>query len=161
MILQKVYYFQQMHAGSFNVKVLELYRKITSNKVFQRILLNMSFIDEVLQQPSYGWKNEKGDLVKPSLKQLYREAFSRINIFSTKKNWISLMSWVMTICLLPFFFLFIFKFFSFKLLLVFIVYSMIVLSTHGTIWFHRFCTHKAYTFSHSIWRFIVQNLVIK
>ena len=104
MILQKVYYFQQMHAGSFNVKVLELYRKITSNKVFQRILLNMSFIDEVLQQPSYGWKNEKGDLVKPSLKQLYREAFSRINIFSTKKNWISLMSWVMTICLLPFLF---------------------------------------------------------
>ncbi|HSZ86288.1 MAG TPA: fatty acid desaturase [Puia sp.] len=121
----------------------------------------MSFIDEVLQQPTYGWKNEKGELIKPTLKQLYREAFSRINIFSTKKNWISLMSWVMTLCLLPFFFLFIFHFFSFKLLIVFIVYSMIVLSTHGTVWFHRFCTHKAYTFSHSVWRFIVQNLVVK
>ncbi len=41
------------------------------------------------------------------------------------------------------------------------MYSMIIMSTHGTIWFHRFCTHHAYTFSHSVWRFMVQNLVIK
>jgi sn-1 stearoyl-lipid 9-desaturase len=121
----------------------------------------MSFIDEVLQQPTYGWKNEKGDLIKPTLRQLYAEAFSRINIFSTKKNWISLMSWLMAVCMLPFLFLFLFHFFSFKLLIAFVLYSMIVMSTHGTIWFHRFCTHNAYTFSHPIWRFIVQNLVIK
>src|SRR5271170_5057597 len=121
----------------------------------------MPFIDEVLQQPSYGWKDERGELIKPTLRQLYSEAFSRINVFSTKKNWISLMSWLMATCMLPFLFLFIFHFFSFKLLIAFVLYSMIIMSTHGTIWFHRFCTHHAYTFSHSIWRFIVQNLVIK
>jgi sn-1 stearoyl-lipid 9-desaturase len=121
----------------------------------------MSFIDEVLQQPTYGWKDEKGELVKPTLRQLYTEAFSRINIFSTKKNWISLMSWLMAICMLPFLFFFLFYFFSWKLLIVFILYSMVIMSTHGTIWFHRFCTHNAYTFSHKIWRFMVQNLVIK
>ena len=38
---------------------------------------------------------------------------------------------------------------------------MIMMSTHGTIWFHRFCTHNSYQFSHPIWRFITQNLVIK
>ena len=38
---------------------------------------------------------------------------------------------------------------------------MVVMSTHGTIWFHRYCTHRAYTFSHPIWRFITQNLVIR
>lgn len=38
---------------------------------------------------------------------------------------------------------------------------MIVMGTHGTIWFHRFCTHKSYSFSHPVWRFITQNLVIK
>jgi fatty-acid desaturase len=121
----------------------------------------MSFIDEVLQQPTYGWKDEKGELVKPTLRQLYTEAFSRINIFSTKKNWISLMSWLMALCMLPFLFFFLFHFFSFKLLIVFILYSMVIMSTHGTIWFHRFCTHNAYTFSHKIWRFMVQNMVIK
>ncbi len=52
----------------------------------------MPFIDEVLQQPSYGWKNEKGELIKPSLKQLYAEAFFRVNIFTDRKNWIS-RSW--------------------------------------------------------------------
>ncbi|SRR5579871_258481 len=121
----------------------------------------MSFIDEVLQQPAYGWKNEKGELVKPTLRELFSEMFSRINIFSTRKNWISVMSLLMSVCLLPFFILFIFYFFSIKLLIVFIIYSMIIMSTHGTIWFHRYCTHKAYTFSHRIWRFLVQNLVIK
>jgi len=121
----------------------------------------MSFIDEVLQQPSYGWKNGKGELIKPTLRQLFTEAFSRVNIFATRKNWISLMSWLMAFCMLPFFFAFLFYFFSFKLLLAFILYSMIIMSTHGTIWFHRFCTHNAYTFSHGIWRFLVQNLVIK
>ena len=121
----------------------------------------MPFIDEVLQQPSYGWENSKGELIKPSTRELYAEAFSRINIFKDKKNWISLISWVMAFCMLPFFVLFLVRYFTLLHLLAFILYSMIIMSTHGTIWFHRYCTHKAYTFSHPIWRFITQNLVIK
>lgn len=121
----------------------------------------MAFIDTVLQEPSYGWKDENGNLVVPTVKQLFTEAFTRINIFKTRKNWISLISWVMATCMLPFFLVFIFQYFSWKLVGVFILYSMIIMSTHGTIWFHRYCTHKAYTFSHPIWRFITQNLVLR
>ncbi|MEO7265110.1 MAG: fatty acid desaturase [Ferruginibacter sp.] len=121
----------------------------------------MAFIDYILQKPSYGWKNEMGELIVPSVKQLFAEAFSRINIFKTKKNWISLMSWFLALCMLPFFIVFIFQFFSFKLLLPFILYSMVIMSTHGTIWFHRYCTHKSYTFSNKFWRFVTQNLVIR
>ena len=121
----------------------------------------MAFIDILLQQPSYGWTNAQGELSVPTTKQLFSEAFSRINIFKTKKNWISLMSWLMAVCMLPFFFLFITKYFSWPLFIVVVVYSMIIMSTHGTIWFHRFCTHKAYKFSSPIWRFLTQNLVIK
>lgn len=121
----------------------------------------MAFIDEVLQEPSYGWKDGKGDLIVPTKKQLFEEAVSRINIFASKKNWISLISWLMIICMVPFFVLFLTKYFSWWLVPVFIAYSMIVMSTHGTIWFHRYCTHKAYSFSHPVWRIITQNLVIK
>lgn len=121
----------------------------------------MAFIDEVLQVPSYGWKNEKGELIVPTLKQLYAEAFSRINIFKTKSNWISLFSWVVALCMLPFFLVFIFKYFSFTLLGFFLLYSMVIMSTHGTIWFHRYSTHKSYVFSHPVWRFITQNLVLR
>ncbi len=121
----------------------------------------MAFIDTVLQTPSYGWKNENGDLIVPTTKQLWAEAFNRINVFKTKKNWISLISWLMAACMLPFFFVFITQYFSWKLVAAIVVYSMIIMGTHGTIWFHRYCTHKAYTFRHNIWRFITQNLVIK
>jgi fatty-acid desaturase len=121
----------------------------------------MAFIDNVLQRPAYGWKNETGELIKPTLRQLFSEALTRINIFASRKNWISVMTLVMTVCMLPFLYLFLFHFFSLKLLAVFILYSMIIMSTHGTIWFHRFCTHKAYTFSNKIWRFLVQNMVVK
>jgi stearoyl-CoA desaturase (delta-9 desaturase) len=38
---------------------------------------------------------------------------------------------------------------------------MVIMSTHGTIWFHRYCTHKSYKFSHPLFRLITQNLVIK
>jgi stearoyl-CoA desaturase (delta-9 desaturase) len=121
----------------------------------------VAYIDNVLQTPSYGWKNAKGELVIPTVKQLFSEALSRINIFKSRKNWISFISWLMFACMLPFFFTFMLYYFSWKLLLVFIVYSMIIISTHATMWFHRYCTHKAYTFSHPLWRFIVQNLAIK
>jgi len=121
----------------------------------------MTFIDRVLQVPSYGWKDADDKLIVPTIKQLFTEAFSRINIFKTKKNWISLTSWLMAVCLLPFFILFIVKYFSIKLLAVFIIYSMLIMSTHATIWFHRYCTHKSYKFSNPIWRFFTQNLVLK
>lgn len=121
----------------------------------------MAFIEKILQEPSYGWKDEKGNLIIPTTKQLFKEAFRRINIFNSTTNWISLISWVMALAMLPFFYFFLVEFFSIPLLIFFLVYAMIIMSTHGTIWFHRYCTHKAFTFSHPIFRFITQNLVIK
>ena len=121
----------------------------------------MAFIDEILQKPSYGWSNEKGELVIPTTRQLFAEFFSRINVFRSRKNWISLIGWVMIACMLPFVYFFLFHHFSWLLLGVVIVYAMIVMGTHGTIWFHRYCTHRAYKFSHPVWRFITQNLVIR
>jgi stearoyl-CoA desaturase (delta-9 desaturase) len=121
----------------------------------------MAFIDDLLQKPSYGWANEKGELIIPTKKQLFKEAFSRINIFKTKKNWISLIGWLMIVCMLPFLYIYIVYYFSWKLTALIVLYSMIIMGTHGTVWFHRYCTHKAYKFRNSFWRFFTQNLVIK
>jgi fatty-acid desaturase len=121
----------------------------------------MAFIDKVLHTPSYGWSDENGDLVIPTTKRLYTEAFSRINVFKDKRNWISLTSWLMAVCMFPFFLLFLFKYFSLPLLGAFILYSMIIMSTQATIWFHRYSTHKSFEFRHPIWRFITQNLVLR
>jgi len=121
----------------------------------------MAFIDHILEKPSYGWADERGELIVPSTKQLWRQAFSNINIFKCRKNWITMISWLMAACLAPFCILFITQYFSWPLLVVTVFYSLIIMGTHGTIWFHRYCTHKSYKFSHPFWRIITQNLVIK
>ncbi|GAA4087649.1 fatty acid desaturase [Mucilaginibacter panaciglaebae] len=121
----------------------------------------MAFLNNVLEPPAYGWTDKNGDLAKPTKKQLFNEFFSRLNVFKDKKNWLSFMSWMMIVVLAPTLLIFIFKYFSIKLLIVAFVYSMIIMGTHGTIWHHRYCTHGAYKFSNGFWRFITQNLTLK
>ncbi|MEO6221413.1 MAG: acyl-CoA desaturase, partial [Ginsengibacter sp.] len=86
---------------------------------------------------------------------------SRINIFKTKKNWIALINWLVITCMLPFFIFFLFRYFSFGLLALAFSYSMVIMGTHATVWYHRYCTHRAYKFSNVFWRFVTQNLVIR
>ncbi|MDF2431681.1 MAG: hypothetical protein JWP44_1312 [Mucilaginibacter sp.] len=120
----------------------------------------MAFLDHVLQVPAYGWKNEQGELIKPTSGQILKEFFSRLNILKTRKNWLPAFSWLKVLCLIPFFFLFLFKFFNPWMLLCAFLYSMVIMGTHGTIWHHRFCTHGAYKFRNPFWRFFTQNLTL-
>ena len=61
----------------------------------------------------------------------------------------------------PFFFLFLFHYFTWKLFLIGFIYSMVVLGTHGTVYLHRYSTHHAFTFTNRLWLFVVSNLVLK
>jgi sn-1 stearoyl-lipid 9-desaturase len=124
-------------------------------------MVKTSFIDSILYAPSYGWKDKNGELVTPTTKQLWKEAFSRMNIFKDRKNWISFFSFTMVLCVFPLLYLFLFEYFSWYLLIGIVLYSMPIMGTHGTIWYHRYGTHKSYTFSHPLWRIMTQNLVIK
>jgi stearoyl-CoA desaturase (delta-9 desaturase) len=121
----------------------------------------MAFIERILQQPSYGWKDKEGALVKPTSRQLVSELFSRVNIFASRKNWIAAIGWVWVLCLLPFMVLFFTSYFNWWLLPLMLVWGMIPMSTHGTIWYHRYATHRAYTFTNKFWRFITANLMVK
>jgi stearoyl-CoA desaturase (delta-9 desaturase) len=121
----------------------------------------MAFIDKILREPSYGWQNNSGELIIPTRKVLLEETLKNINIFQSRKNWLPASGILMLICMLPFLYFFITQYLNFLTLLVFLIYAMIIMSTHGTIWYHRYGTHNSYTFSNPIWRFITQNLVIR
>lgn len=121
----------------------------------------MAFIDDVLATPSYKWKNENGELVVPSAGKLIRESLGKMNVFRSRKNWMSAISPLMILCMLPFFYVFVSSYFTVPFVIAFVVYAMIVMGTHGTIWYHRYCTHHSYAFRSRIWRFITQNLVVK
>lgn len=121
----------------------------------------MPLLDRLLEPPRYGWKDENNTLVKPSTRQILNEFFFRLNIFRTRKNWLPFFSWLTVLCLIPFLVIFIVKYFSLPLFIAAFVYSMILMGTHGTIWHHRYCTHRAYKFKNNFWRTVTQNLTLK
>ncbi len=121
----------------------------------------MPLVSRVLRPPRYGWADDQGLAVKPSTGQLLSEFAHRLNVFSTRKNWLALTSWLQPIALVPFFLIFLLKYFTWPLAVAAFVYSMIGMGSHGTTWYHRFSTHGAYKFSHGFWRFLTQNLVVK
>jgi fatty-acid desaturase len=120
----------------------------------------MSLQIRTLEPPAYGFiKN--GTLYIPSHREIFREFFSRLNIFKTKKNWLPFVGWLMTLSLAIPFFVFLIQYFSFPLLILGLVYSMVALGTHGTVWLHRYSTHRAFQIKNPFWRLIIRNLVIK
>src|SRR5690606_14211222 len=100
----------------------------------------MAFLDRVLAKPSYGYERD-GALYVPSQRELWGEFFSGLNIFGSRKNWLSCFGWVATVSLCVPLVLFLAYHFSWWLVGVGFVYSMVVLGTHGTIWLHRYSTH--------------------
>lgn len=119
----------------------------------------MEFVDRILMPPSYGWTCPKGEFVKPTSGQIFKEFFHRLNIFRSKKQWLAVTSWLAVLITFPAVILFVVNYFTWWYALAGFAYGMIVMGTHGTIWYHRYSTHKAYVFKNNFWRFVTRNLV--
>jgi stearoyl-CoA desaturase (delta-9 desaturase) len=119
----------------------------------------MSFLSRVLEPPSYGYERD-GQLIVPTHREILREFFRRTAPIR-RRNWMPLFSWVSTLSFAIPLVLFFTRYFSWPLLALGFVYSMVVLGTHGTIWYHRYSTHKGYQFSHPFWRELVRNSVVR
>jgi sn-1 stearoyl-lipid 9-desaturase len=100
-------------------------------------------------------------LIVPRPRQIVAEAISRVNVFSSVKHWVAFTGWFWVLALAPFFLLFVFKYFTWWGLAAGFVYSMVLMGSYGTIWFHRYSTHRSFTFSHPLWRSLTRNLVIR
>lgn len=123
----------------------------------------MLLIDKLLEPPSYGWTDINDKFYKPTKREVICEFFKRINIFRDRKNWLAFFCWFNVFCFFPFFILFVVsEINNFNIWhLIFAFIYTVMLATHGTIWYHRYCTHQAYTFRNKFWCFITQHLVIK
>ena len=120
----------------------------------------MAFLDRVLDPPTYGYVRQ-GKLYIPTHLEIFREFFRRLNIFTSRKNWLPLFGWTATLGLGIPFYLFLRYYFSWPLLILGLVYSMVGLGTHGTIWLHRYSTHRAFRFRNAFFRTLCRNLVLK
>ncbi len=120
----------------------------------------MALLDRVLDEPSYGFRRE-GLLYAPSAKEIWREFFRKLDPRHLRKNWLSLFTWSCHLGLALPLVMFARDYFSWTLLAVGFVYSMIVLGSHGTVWLHRYSTHRAFRFRNGFFRALCRNLVIK
>jgi fatty-acid desaturase len=121
----------------------------------------MKLSDYLLMEPRYKWADENGNFIKPTLGQIFSEYFYRINIFRDKRNWFPLYAWLLVLLLMPAFLLLITKYLSIGNALIAFIYGMVIMGSHGTMWYHRYSTHSAFTFKNKFWKFISQHLVIK
>jgi fatty-acid desaturase len=119
-----------------------------------------AILHDLLEPPRYGWERD-GRLYKPTARELWSEVFHRINLFRDRKNWLPFTSWFWTLGLVPFVVVFLTQYRSVTISAFGFVYSMFWLGTHGTVWLHRYGTHRAFTFSHPAYRFVCRNLSIK
>ena len=92
---------------------------------------------------------------------LFSEFFSRLNVVRDRRNWMPFFFWLTVAVLAVPFTLFFTHFLTWGNFAIAFVYSMVILGTHGTVWYHRYSTHRAYRFSHPYWRFLVRNAVVK
>ena len=121
----------------------------------------MCFLQTVLEPPKYGFQNSEGGFTRPTRKQIWDEFFSRLNVFRDRRNWLTAFSWSATCLFVLPFFLFFFKYLTLKLFLIGFVYSMVLMGTHGTVYLHRYGTHRAFKFKSTWFLQIARNLVIK
>jgi stearoyl-CoA desaturase (delta-9 desaturase) len=118
------------------------------------------FLKRALEEPSYGWDRD-GELYVPTTGEIRREWLSRLNLFRSRKAWLSVATWGFMLALFPFGAVFLTKYFSWKLMLAGFLYSMVWIGVQGTVYLHRFGTHHAFTFRNRYYRFVVRNLSLK
>lgn len=120
----------------------------------------MVFLERVLDPPSYGFERN-GQLYVPSHRELWGEFFTRLNIFKSKKNWLPLFSWVSSLSLAIPLSIFLTHYLSLGLMVVGFIYGMVIMGSHGTFWFHRYSTHRAFKFRAPWIAALCRNLVIR
>jgi stearoyl-CoA desaturase (delta-9 desaturase) len=114
----------------------------------------------VLREPTYGWTRD-GALSSPDTATLLREWVVRMNVFADPKSWLPITGWIWTLALVPFGLVFLTKYFTWKLMLAGFLYAMVGIGTHGTVWLHRYATHRAFTFRNGFARALCRELTIK
>lgn len=122
--------------------------------------MSSPFLKRALQEPSYGWERD-GALYVPTTSEIRREWLGRMNLFRSRKAWLSVATWGFMFALFPFGVVFLTKYFSWKLMLVGFLYAMVWIGVQGTVYLHRFGTHHAFTFRNRYFRFVVRNHSLK
>lgn len=120
----------------------------------------MVFLERVLDPPSYGF-SRGGMLYVPTKKEILREFFTRLNLFSSRKNWLPFWGWFATLLFAVPLSIFLVRYVNPWRMAAGFIYGMVVMGSHGTFWLHRHCTHRAFKFRNQWLAQFCRNLAVK
>jgi stearoyl-CoA desaturase (delta-9 desaturase) len=101
----------------------------------------------ILVEPRFGYADRDGLPYEPSFQETLKELARVMNIVSYPYHLLTALNFVLQISTLVLVFVFCLRFLSMSAL-VFILLLIFFLGTiHNTIWYHRYCSHKAFEFA--------------
>jgi len=128
---------------------------------------SLAYLKRCLEPPSYGWVDTStGKVYIPTSKELVIEFFKRSNIFTDRRHWLAAWSWyVMTLGGLVPWILYWRYYASVSTFAIWFMYAMCWMGANGTLTYHRYFTHHAFSFAPSmwgkLWETISMNLAIR
>ena len=96
-----------------------------------------------------------------STRQLFVSFIQGINIFKSRKNWIYFTNIFMSVAMIIPTYFFFTEFFTWKLMGFVILMNAIIFNVYSTLYYHRYCSHKAFKVRNKAGLFILKNLVPK
>ncbi|MCO4793942.1 MAG: fatty acid desaturase [Bacteriovoracaceae bacterium] len=96
-----------------------------------------------------------------STKEHWMNFLKGINIFKSKKNWISLANVLATVLMIVPTILFFKDYFTWGLMGIVVLVNALILNIYSTFYYHRFCSHKAFKVKNKFSLLILKNLAPK
>src|SRR5215831_13933466 len=103
----------------------------------------------VLLEPTYGY----GETLprRPTAREVWIELIDSIAFWRDGSRWIAAMVAVYHLVAFAVFLLFLIRFFTVARLAVVLVLTNAIGIIYNTVWYHRYCTHRAFKFRNLWW----------
>ncbi len=103
----------------------------------------------LLAEPTYGW----GEIAprKPTIREVFVEWFDAINFIKDPAKTLTAAFTAFHIATFGVFIYFFANYFSIKHVALVMGLSAVIATIYNTVWYHRYCTHRAYKFRNRHW----------
>lgn len=103
----------------------------------------------LLEEPTFGWGDETPN--EPSLREILVEWIDAINFLKNRSRLLTALFSLFHLATLAALIYFVGWHFSLGKALIVGGIAMTIATVYNTVWYHRYCTHRAYQFQHLAW----------
>lgn len=115
------------------------------------------FLARILDEPSYGWVSEQN---RPSDTQIRRELLRSLDP-RDRRRWLGALTWASHLGLIALVPIYLLSFATPLGIAAGLLYALLFLPCWGTVYLHRYCTHRAFQFRSRFWASFGKHIAIQ